>query len=317
MNLNAQEGWWGTITSTIDWCEENYTIIPWIAEFFNTISSLSLVFLGCYGLFIHDRQGLELRFKWLFASVALVGCGSIAFHASLKFHTQLLDELPMYYAVILCIWILAENDPPSKVGLKYGLKLPIGLSIYAIFFSVLLANSYGVVQIRAFQANFIFLQVSEIAYIVYLIFKIPNAPQLKQVAVEGMVLYSLGYVFWNVDFWMCDVVKTLPVNPQFHAFWHVFASMAVYRLSILLVYMRRLALGQKPRFRRFALGLFMWVEAGAKLRRQSTLEQITELVSKIDLKRRPSQIIEEVETSMVQPQLRSRSGRKERAAMSA
>ena len=32
-------GYWGKMDTTIDWCESNYTVVPWIAEFWYVHSS--------------------------------------------------------------------------------------------------------------------------------------------------------------------------------------------------------------------------------------------------------------------------------------
>jgi len=36
-------GWWGHPTASIDWCEENYVVSYYIAEFWNTISNLAMI----------------------------------------------------------------------------------------------------------------------------------------------------------------------------------------------------------------------------------------------------------------------------------
>ena len=40
------EGYWGPVTSSIDWCEENYVQSYYIAEFWNTITNAGFIALG-------------------------------------------------------------------------------------------------------------------------------------------------------------------------------------------------------------------------------------------------------------------------------
>jgi len=41
-SANEKEGFWGNPTSNIDWCEDNYQLSPYVAEFWNALSSFFL-----------------------------------------------------------------------------------------------------------------------------------------------------------------------------------------------------------------------------------------------------------------------------------
>lgn len=80
-------GFWGKPTSTVDWCEINYSWTFYIAEFFNTFSSLAMVVVGLIGLALHWRH-FEKSIRFMFSSIAVVGIGSAAFHGTLLFGLQ-------------------------------------------------------------------------------------------------------------------------------------------------------------------------------------------------------------------------------------
>ena len=104
-------GYWGEITSNIDFCEENYEISYYVAEFFNAISS----FVFCIIPFIayweqkklrSYRFRIPVRFFFVYLATILLGIGSFLFHASLKRTAQLLDESPMLFGCIAFIELL-------------------------------------------------------------------------------------------------------------------------------------------------------------------------------------------------------------------
>src|SRR5262249_21282825 len=101
-------GVWGIPTASIDWCEQNHVVTPWIAEFWNTLSSVAMVIAGLVGACTR-RFATEVRIA--FGLLILVGLGSIAFHATLRFELQMLDELPMLYLVTWLVWLLVETGP--------------------------------------------------------------------------------------------------------------------------------------------------------------------------------------------------------------
>lgn len=96
-------------SSPIDWCEENYVYSPYIAEFFNTVSSFAMIMCALYGRFIYDRG--EFRsfepVSWvIWVLMAFVGVGSVLFHGTLSVAGQILDELPIVLTTTTCLLLL-------------------------------------------------------------------------------------------------------------------------------------------------------------------------------------------------------------------
>jgi len=89
------EGYWGAVTSSIDWCEKNYAVSRYVAEFWNTVSCLPYLVVG-FGAAYHAYH-YKLPSRFIFANLLLVvvGLGSIAFHGTLQHHSQMWDEVPM------------------------------------------------------------------------------------------------------------------------------------------------------------------------------------------------------------------------------
>ena len=92
---------WGHHTGTIDWCETNYSHSRYIAEFVNSLTNFPSIFLGLYGLYHTQTQGIPLRYGLCFLGLSLIGVGSFGFHASLRWEWQLMDELPMVCPCLL------------------------------------------------------------------------------------------------------------------------------------------------------------------------------------------------------------------------
>jgi len=45
-----REGFWSPRTASVDWCEPNYLHSVYVAEWYNTLSSLAVVLMGLTGI---------------------------------------------------------------------------------------------------------------------------------------------------------------------------------------------------------------------------------------------------------------------------
>lgn len=102
-------------SSPVDWCEANYQVHPFIAEFANTVTNLAFIIpspILCY-LYRDYAKSLNqgIYIIWLLFSV--VGLSSMYFHATLSLLGQMLDELAILwlFAASLALWMPTRNLP--------------------------------------------------------------------------------------------------------------------------------------------------------------------------------------------------------------
>lgn len=77
-------GYWDPVTSTLDWCEENYYLTTYSAEIVNSLTNLMFIWLAFVGINNCLRHGHDRIFLITFIGYLIVGSGSFAFHSTLK-----------------------------------------------------------------------------------------------------------------------------------------------------------------------------------------------------------------------------------------
>ncbi|KAG9061470.1 Alkaline ceramidase 3 [Linnemannia hyalina] len=182
-------GYWSPSTSSVDWCENNYVVSFYIAEFWNTISNAA-----CFAAAViayHFFPGVkEARFRYLFGTLFLVGVGSMLFHGTLRHKMQLLDELPMLYSATIILFILVE----AKHG-PQGQWFPLLLAAWL---------ATGHLQFYTFQTTYTLLQFGMIYYLRTLhvqqrTFKGPNP------LISTLIRRALGFALFAVSIWLIDL----------------------------------------------------------------------------------------------------------------
>ena len=260
------DGFWGPITSSIDWCEHNYAYSPYIAEFWNTVSNFLLVVASLYGLWICSRERLEMRFYVLYALVMIIGLGSLAFHGTLTFVGQFMDEVPMIFCIFNWFFCFLAIDGPSSDRRDSGSKpahiffwrMALVFSATCVIYAVL---HYIFHFVLIFQVFFGIITAIALRLVVGEIRRCDN-PKAKALGISYIVFLVVAFALWNVDQHLCERLYSLPLgipNPQFHAWWHLINGYTCYVGPMFQVFCRQVKLGRVPRVR-FVLGCIPVIE---------------------------------------------------------
>jgi hypothetical protein len=254
--------------STVDWCEQNYNVVEYIAEFWNTITGVAIAISALYFRRLATRE--MKRIVWY---LLLVSVGTILFHSTLLYKYQLLDEMPMLLIAMEYLRILANLEIMNLV--KTAKKWVIILLEMRYVFIIVIPFTYVFgphVQIVSFHATLKMYECT-ILYVMYIMSKSFNnvvfskvygrsnelmssytAAELRknnrksQVHLIGVYLgyrkemsyhikigigfYVGSMLLWAIENGFCKNVEFL----QFHAWWHVLSSIGIYHLNNIIRY---------------------------------------------------------------------------------
>lgn len=241
----------------IDWCEENFKVVWFIAEFFNTTSNIIFIYLSVLGFLACRKYNYPLRFYLSFLSLGVVGVGSALFHGSLTYWTQLLDEVPMIWGSGVFLYSCFQIQKHKSYG-NWLTVLLVGYCVWVTvtyllnrdddFFQTAYGLMAGTITIKSFH-NF------------YLLYSLANTLSSKtasnesspkksgtptirtQILTPALCLlltsffsYGTGFVFWILDNVFCHS-HLIPYKQslgniswllEFHAFWHIGTGWGTY-----------------------------------------------------------------------------------------
>eukprot|EP00392_Amoebophrya_sp_AT5.2_P001871 g1876.t1 len=98
-------------SALIDFCEPNYVYSPYVAELWNSLSAVAMFFIGLYTycccLPESAKRTWNTRIIW--GLFCLQSIGSVGLHAFLDRRFQKLDELPMVFCALACLYPLVAD----------------------------------------------------------------------------------------------------------------------------------------------------------------------------------------------------------------
>ncbi|KAJ5216102.1 uncharacterized protein N7498_002509 [Penicillium cinerascens] len=237
MDASTVASFWGQQTSYLNFCEEDYVVTRFVAEFINTFSSFVFMVYGIYGLRqLSQKQqsgGLRSVSYW-----GLIGVGvcSAGYHMTLKYHTQMYekaDELSMHLLttpLLYRILIFQASPQRTKItGIILGTLFTIVMVVHMVMDEFILhAVTFGlaVYLIAARTLKIIPQQVPD-----------PSIRRsIRNIAFFGCFCFGFGYFVWLIDVWACGVlikfrhVVGLPFAflTELHGWWHVFTAIGGY-----------------------------------------------------------------------------------------
>ena len=209
----------------MDFCEPNYVNSHYLAEFWNTLTSLAIVWVGAIGMLLCRWQRLGLEQLLCYTCMTIVGIGSVAFHATLLRTGQILDEVPMLWSVTALVYGVAHHRADRERRL--GAPPSSALSLHALRGALLAYTGAAVVLyfVSGFLV-FISMYILSIAALIYLAFSAiyraqpPTAQRPRTLLMCAALAYAGGaLMLWLPSELLCHrypLVQRLPLHAIFH-----------------------------------------------------------------------------------------------------
>jgi len=201
--------------STVDFCEPNFKHSKYVAEPFNTLSSIPLILLGAHQIYQAVSLKLGRRFIAMGISILFVGLGSFLFHLTLLFMGQLADEFAMVCAGI-CYFISFHFQDDQSIQYRIFI-LSFGI-LYCLFFLItyLLFKEWYLF----FIASFVFLVATTFISAWRSVRIVPDAlggDLLCNLFYCILIASTMAALFWLPDSVWCEFTQPY----QLHALWHM------------------------------------------------------------------------------------------------
>ena len=218
-------------TSPVDWCEANYTVTPYIAEFVNTISNVFFLFapMGSIKLWSSYAKNVSpgIHLVWIF--FAIIGVSSAYFHATLSLLGQLLDELSIVWVLMVSYSLFTPISYRPKIFQKNQKLYRVTLLLLGIFVT---ASCFVQPVVNAY-ALFIFGVPA-----VTMLAKETRRSKEQSVARLGkitLIALLFAAISWVSDKFLCSVWRSLNFA-VLHGIWHVLIFVGSYTTQVLFCY---------------------------------------------------------------------------------
>ncbi|KAI1962505.1 alkaline ceramidase ydc1 [Ophidiomyces ophidiicola] len=291
----SRDGYWSPVTSTLNWCEEDYYATIYAAEIVNTVTNLLFLFLGIKGIRSCQKHGHDFIFQIAFMGYFIVGLGSLLFHSTLKYPMQLVDELSMIYTTCLMCYATFSFSKSTRSRSILGLSL-LGLSVfitayyhylqdprfhqnaYAILTIVVVFRSMWLMEVtlrakwrraRALSNTPVDESVTGVSRDIQLS---QNTRDLRilntmwAMVVCGLISFLGGFAIWNLDNMYCSTIRGwrrsvgLPwgIILEGHGWWHLLTGVGAYMYIIWGIWLRHCLNGRQDDYELYWPRFYTW-----------------------------------------------------------
>ncbi|KAK1975507.1 alkaline phytoceramidase [Colletotrichum cereale] len=263
-NEDVPDGYWGEKTSTLNFCEEDYAVSYYCAEVCNTFTNLLFLWLGFKGVHNCISQRHPRIFLIAYLGYIIVGLGSTAFHTSLKYPMQLIDELSMIYTTCLMVFAtFSFSKSPQFAG-----SLGSGLVLLAGFITFHYHTTKDPVFHQSCYAALTATVVLRSLYVMETQLR-PVLTKRNQDKAHGILetmwimvgtglgVFLMGFLIWNLDNAFCSQIRGwrrqlgLPWGAvlEGHAWWHLMTGIGAYYYITWGIWLRRCLEGREEEYK--------------------------------------------------------------------
>jgi dihydroceramidase len=244
------------LATTIDWCEPNYEVTPYIAEFWNTVTSVLCIIPPLWWWTFHHPPGSGIV-PLMHPLIAFIFAGSAAFHGTMSWLGQLLDEVPIMLFASFSFSVLVDNASIiSARSNRFGSSSvhraawgpgPRLLAILCAAEVVVLTWAYTM-WYKVYATFIVVVFVQGVLHWPVLIYSLKYRFDWDPLMVRLLCAHvALGYTaggLWLLEQRFCAQVQFL----NLHAVWHVLAMLSMKPYIDMLTYARLRALGHKATY---------------------------------------------------------------------
>ncbi|XP_022083905.1 alkaline ceramidase 2-like [Acanthaster planci] len=220
---------WGS--ADVDWCEDNYSISPFVAEFYNTVSNaVFFVFPPIMWMLCKEyARCINPYIKLMWVLLMVVGAFSAYFHCTLSLVGQLLDEVAILWALSLGagLWFPRRYYPRVLKGdRKLFRRMVFALTLCGTMLAF----------IKPWFNSFLLLAfVVPGFWTANLELKRLKNQRVDQIFRADAIMWGISIACWIADRTLCDFWLFVSF-PYLHSFWHVFSLVACYYSVVLFAY---------------------------------------------------------------------------------
>ncbi len=203
--------------SQLNWCEKDYAQHPNIAEFWNTITSMSFIAIAAFGLCFNK---LKVQYMYSYCILGLIGTASIMFHATLTDINRLFDE----WSIALFIFYFLDQIVIVKrkwLGAFFFLELVLGIYLPTVHCICLIVEAL---------TGYLYLYVT----------LDPNVSLFTRLEIDKLkTTFICALIVWLLDFtWTCQWVN-------WHSLWHLLSSISGYYLCFIFTTIKAVSHGKE------------------------------------------------------------------------
>ncbi|GAB1310275.1 Alkaline ceramidase 3 [Madurella fahalii] len=220
----AGKGLWSPPTSAANFCEEDYAVTIYIAEFINALSSLAYSYLA------FRFPGRARKHDSLSAALFFVGVTSTSYHATLRQGPQFSDDLSMLLLAACLLQRLYTHGQSRAVAAIVTAAIALGTGCMTVLY---IRSANILVHLSTFTAMVHLIWPRTL----YLIYAGPR-PELEKSKLirrfwKAAALLVGAFVIWNIDLEMCLELRAIRHKLglpwawalELHGWWHILTAL--------------------------------------------------------------------------------------------